>query len=159
MTIYKVWVNATDPLGSGQYMRKWYSFTTQQQQNVPPNKPATPSGDASGKVGVSYVYESSTTDINGDKISYLFDWGDGTDSGWVGPFDSGDICQESHIWNTKGSYSIKVKAKDTFGAESPWSDPLPVTMPYTYKPIPQFLELLFQRFPNAFPVLRHLLGY
>jgi hypothetical protein len=159
-TTYKVWVNATDPLGSGQYMRKWYSFTTQQQQNVPPNKPATPSGDASGKVGVSYVYESSTTDINGDKISYLFDWGDGTDSGWVGPFDSGDICQESHIWNTKGSYSIKVKAKDTFGAESSWSDPLPITMPYSFnRPLLQFLELLFQRFPNTFPILRELMRY
>ena len=100
-TTYKVWVNATDPTGSGLYMRKWYTFTTQQQQNVPPNKPATPSGEASGKVGVSYVYESSTTDIDGDQIYYLFDWGDGTDSGWVGPYDSGDICQESHIWNYK----------------------------------------------------------
>lgn len=25
---YKVWVNATDPTGSGQYYRKWYIFTT-----------------------------------------------------------------------------------------------------------------------------------
>ena len=26
---YKVWVNATDPNGSGLYTRKWYTFTTQ----------------------------------------------------------------------------------------------------------------------------------
>jgi len=29
----------------------------------------------------------------------------------------------------------------------------------SYNPIPQFLDLLFQRFPHAFPILRHLLGY
>jgi hypothetical protein len=29
-TTYKVWVNATDPTGSGLYTRKWYTFTTKQ---------------------------------------------------------------------------------------------------------------------------------
>jgi hypothetical protein len=29
-TTYKVWVNATDPTGSNQYTRRWYTFTTQQ---------------------------------------------------------------------------------------------------------------------------------
>jgi hypothetical protein len=29
-TTYKVWVNATDPTGSGVYTRKWYTFTTKQ---------------------------------------------------------------------------------------------------------------------------------
>jgi len=125
----------------------------------PPNKPVTPTGEASGKIGVSYIYQSSTTDSDGDQIYYLFDWGDGTDSGWVGPYDSGDICQESHIWSTKGSYAVKVKAKDTFGAESTWSDPLPITMPYSYNPILQFLDLFFQRFSNTFPILQQLLEY
>jgi hypothetical protein len=36
---------------------------------------------------------------------------------------------------------------------------LPVTMPYSYNnPLLRFSELLFQRLPNTFPVLRHLLG-
>jgi hypothetical protein len=95
-------------------------------ENNPPNKPAAPTGDTFGKIGVSHTYESSATDIDGDQIYYLFDWDDGSDSGWIGSYDSGDVCQESHIWSTKGSYSIKVKAKDTSGAESPWSDPLPI---------------------------------
>ena len=131
------------------------SVTISEEVNNPPNKPTTPSGEASGKVNVSYTYGSSTTDSDGDQIYYLFDWGDGTDSGWVGAYDSGDVCQESHIWTTKGSYSIKVKAKDSSGAESVWSDPLPITMPYSYnKPTLQFLELLLQRFPDAFSILR-----
>ena len=29
-TTYTIWVNATDPTGSGEYTRKWYTFTTRQ---------------------------------------------------------------------------------------------------------------------------------
>lgn len=130
------------------------------EENSPPNKPTTPTGESSGKIGVSYTYESSTVDNNGDQIYYWFDWGDGTNSGWIGPFNSGDICQESHIWIITGSYSVKVKAKDILGAESVWSDPLPISMPYSYnKPISQILQWFLQRFPYAFPLLRHVIGY
>jgi hypothetical protein len=159
-TTYKIWVNATDPTGSGLYTRKWYTFTTQQQQNVPPNKPNKPSGTASGKINTVYTYTTSTTDPNGDQVYYMWDWGDGTQSNWLGPYNSGVTISTTHKWTVKGSYSIKVKAKDTSGAESPWSDPLPITMPCSYNsPILQFLELLFERFPHAFPLLRHLLGW
>lgn len=33
-TTYKVWVNATDPNGSGLYTRKWYTFKTKQTQGM-----------------------------------------------------------------------------------------------------------------------------
>jgi len=81
----------------------------------------------------------------------LWDWGDGTNSGWLEGYYSGDYCKVSHKWEAEGNYNIKVKAKDIHGVESDWSDPLSITMPYSYnKPILQFLELLFQRFPNTF---------
>ncbi|MCX6672058.1 MAG: hypothetical protein NTX92_09090 [Euryarchaeota archaeon] len=36
-TTYKVWVNATDPAGSGLYTRRWFTFTTQKSGgNNPP---------------------------------------------------------------------------------------------------------------------------
>jgi len=128
--------------------------------NHEPVKPNQLSGQTNGKPEQEYSYATSTTDPDGDQVYYLWDWGDGNISGWLGPYNSGVIINMSHTWAVKGSYSIKVKAKDIFGAESPWSDPLPMTMPYSYnKPILQFLELLFQRFPHAFPILRHLLGY
>jgi hypothetical protein len=160
LTTYKVWVNATDPapVGGGQYTRKWYSFTTEKQPN-PPNKPNTPDGPARGKPGISYSYQTSTTDPDNDQLYYMWDWADGTTLTWDGPYDSGQIVAASHIWSTKGSYSIKIKAKDTTGAESVWSDPLPITLPYSYNPMLQFLERLFERFPHAFPILRHLLRY
>ena len=119
----------------------------------PPNKPSTPIGESSGKIGVSYSYESSTTDSNGDQIYYLFDWGDGTDSGWIGKYNSGQICKESHIWSTEGSYSVKVKAKDTSGLESPWSDPLPITMPYIYKPPLTVLRVVIPAIPKCIPLI------
>jgi hypothetical protein len=128
-TIYKVWVNATDPTGSGLYTRRWYTFTTQQQQNVPPNKPNKPSGETSGKINTVYTYTTSTTDPNGDQVYYMWDWGDGSQSNWLGPYNSGATINTTHTWTKKGNYGIKVKAKDIYGAESNWSESLPIKMP------------------------------
>jgi len=126
----------------------------------PPNKPSQPSGSTSGKPGVSYSYQTSTTDPDGDQLYYMWDWADGTPLTWTGPYNSGQTATASHIWSAKGSYSIKVKVKDITGAESVWSDPVPIRMPYSFNnPLLQFLELLFERFPHVFPILRHLLGY
>jgi hypothetical protein len=127
--------------------------------NNPPNKPTKPTGLLRGKIGVSYSYSSSTTDPDGDQLYYWFDWGDGTNSGWVGPFASGVIANANHTWTIKNTYIIKAKAKDPSGAESPWSDPLSVTMPFSYSINAPFWEQLFERFPHAFTILRHLLGY
>jgi hypothetical protein len=160
LTTYKVWVNATDPTGSGLYTRRCYTFTTQQQQNEPPNKPNKPSGETNGKINTLYTYSTSTTDPNGDQVSYKWDWGDGTQSNWLGPYNSGITINTTHTWTKKGNYGIKVKAKDIYNAESNWSDPLPITMPYSYNnPIQQFFKMLIERFPNMFPILRHLLRY
>ena len=97
--------------------------------NAAPNKPSTPSGTTSGKANTAYTYTTSTTDPNGDHMSYWFDWGDGTNSGWVGPYASGATASATHSWTSQGNYQIKVKAKDTSDTESVWSDPLAVSMP------------------------------
>ncbi len=59
----------------------------------------------------------------GIKYTIIGVGGDGTYSGWIGPNASGATESIKHKWSVKGSYQIKVKAKDTNGAESPWSDP------------------------------------
>ncbi|HWR28173.1 MAG TPA: NosD domain-containing protein [Candidatus Thermoplasmatota archaeon] len=128
--------------------------------NQPPNKPAKPSGIVSGKINTLYTYKTSAIDPNGDQVWYQWDWGDGSQSNWLGPSNSGATISTTHKWTVKGSYSIKVKAKDTYGTESPWSDPLSIKMPYSYNyPITQFWEKLLERFPHAFPILRHFLRY
>jgi hypothetical protein len=125
-----------------------------------PNKPSTPTGETSGKNGVEYQYTSSAIDPNDDPVYYLFNWGDGTDSGWLGPVDSGALYQANHIWQKKGSYEIKTRVKDGDGLVSDWSDPIAVTMPlisnFINKP---FLTWLFEHHPCAFPILRYFLGY
>jgi hypothetical protein len=51
-----------------------------------------------------------------------------------------------------------VKAKDTKGDETDWSEPLAVTMPYRFNPFLQFLNSLIQRFPNVFFIVRLILN-
>lgn len=118
--------------------------------NIPPNTPAI-TGETNGVTQTSYTYVMQTTDPDWDDVQYFIDWGDNTNSGWIGPYNIGQIASANHSWSSKGTYDLKVKAKDQYGAESDWAT-LTVTMPYSYnKLIPQFFEVLFQRFPNAFP--------
>ncbi len=130
------------------------------EQSQPPVKPAAPSGTTSGKINTEYTYTSLTTDPDNDKISYMFDWGDGTFSTWVGPLNSGETASAKKTWTAKGTYQIKVVAKDAHGKLSEWSDPMDITMPLSFKPpFLQFLDHLFELFPHAFPLLRNLFGY
>ncbi len=105
---------------------------TESTTSNPPYKP-TIAGPVSGEKGVSYVYNATTTDPDGDQVHYLFDWGDETNSGWSDPYNSGATAYESHIWNLEGTFIVRVKACDTNGAVSDWSDPLLVTMPLDLK--------------------------
>jgi hypothetical protein len=123
--------------------------------NNPPNKP-TITGPASGKAGKSYTYSAYATDPDGDQVYYWFDWDDGSNSGWKGPYNSGQTASVSHVWSAKGTYQIKVKAKDTNGVESVWSDPLPIKMPKNKAVNPLFLRFL-EEHPRLFPIIRFLL--
>jgi len=159
-TSYKVWVNATDPTGSGLYTRKWYTFTTITSQ--PPNPPII-DGPASGKAGVSYIYNFVAVDPLGDDVYYRIEWGDGSPvTEWIGPYHSGQLVIASHTFSNTGTLVIKCQAKDSHGSLSSWGQ-LVVTMPKGTTYIPSlFLELierLMERFPHAFPILRQLLGY
>jgi hypothetical protein len=144
----------------------WYSTIIHVKvvsDNNAPTKPDKPTGQARGKVGQTYTYSTSTEDIEGDQVYYLWDWGDDTQSGWLGPYDSGAEVSTNKSWTTKGDYIIRVKAKDTSNAESFWSDPLSVKMPknnaYQFSfAFLQFLELILERFPQSFPLLRHIMG-
>jgi hypothetical protein len=124
-TVYKVWVNATDPTGSGQYTRKWYTFTTQQPSNTPPGTPDQPSGSAYGEINTEYTYTTRAVDADGDALYYLWDWGDGSSSSWLGPLPANTTVNASHTWTTTGTFDVKVKVKDA-AVESNWSAPLTV---------------------------------
>ncbi|RLF38618.1 MAG: hypothetical protein DRN12_08165, partial [Thermoplasmata archaeon] len=52
---------------------------------------------------------------------YYIDWGDGTDTPWIGPYSSGIEVTVSHVWEKRGDYTIKVKAKDDENMISDWA--------------------------------------
>lgn len=124
--------------------------------NNAPDKPSKPSGTKKGECKTSYIYKTSSSDSDGDQLYYLWDWGDGNLSDWLGPYNSSEVCEANHSWEIKGEYDIKVKVKDSYERESEWSDPLSVTMPrvITYNLL---LMKLLERFPHVFPILRHLM--
>jgi CubicO group peptidase (beta-lactamase class C family) len=109
-------------------------FTFIETTNTP--YPPTIHGSTDGKVEQSYSYTVNTTTPNGDDVYYFIDWGDNTNSSWIGPYSSGEVITESHTWSEKGKYTIKAKVKDIDEWESDWAT-LTVTMPYSYnKPMP-----------------------
>lgn len=136
-----------------------------------PSVPTPPIGTSRGKPGQIYTFTTTSQDLDGDKIQYGWDWnGDLQVDQWTGLYNSGETCEISHSWNESGSFTLRVMAMDEKGFTngyhldengefSYWSDPLPITMPYSYNPIHQFFEKLFQQFPNIFPLLRQRIGY
>lgn len=125
------------------------------ESNTPPNPPAI-EGTTKGKAGIKYSYYFPTSDPDNNPIQVYVDWGDGTND-WSYITASGQTILLHHTWAEQGTYLIKAKARDTFGAESNWTT-LGITMPIAYEP-PHFwfLDWIFERFPNAFPILRYLL--
>jgi hypothetical protein len=91
--------------------------------NNPPNAPEI-EGQTSGKTGTSYVYEFTSSDPDGDQVSYYIKWGDGHTTDWTSYQSSGTSYSESHTWDAEGEYTIEAKTRDIYGSESDWGDPL-----------------------------------
>ena len=148
---YKVKVIAKDEEG----LLSTWSTSLSIDIGIP--NPPTITGPTIGMPGVEYNYTFITTDPDGDDVWYYIDWRDESNSGWIGPYPSGQEVVVSHTWDKRGRYTIKAKAKDIFDAESEWGT-LEVTMPvnqhsYSFPLLQRLLEL----FPNAFPILRYLI--
>ena len=122
-----------------------------------PFVPQKPTGQTNGEAGKEYNYTSLTSDPQSDDIYYMFNWGDGNSSGWVGPYKSGEEGSSSHTWYSKGSYTIHVKAKDINGDVSGWSDPLTITMPKNKIMLLQ--NLFWYKVLEQFPILQKILHF
>ncbi len=93
-----------------------------------PNIPDRPTGPTSGKINTQYNFSTSASDPDGDQIFYKWNWSDGANSIWQGPYDSGEYITVNHSWNLPGEYQIKVKAMDTTNMQSQWSEVLVVNI-------------------------------
>lgn len=116
------------------------------------------SGPTIGRINKEYPFDVYAVDPQGDDVYLYVDWGDNTNTDWVGPYDSGEEIQFLHSFSERRNYTIKAKAKDIEGHEGK-EQPLIITMPCSYIPFFWFWERFFELFPHAFPILRHLFGY
>lgn len=128
----------------------------------PPGKPVQPSGKTKVKVGETCMYSTLAVDPNDDMVKYGWDWdGDKDVDEWTDFVDSGETCIVYHTWTSKelenGNSQIFVRAQDINGEIGVWSDPLGITKPRNRVINTPFLNFL-QIHPNAFPLLRYILG-
>jgi len=91
----------------------------------PPRRPTLPDGPAGGWIDSSYSYRSVSTDLDLDRILYVFDWGDGS-ADTTGFTESGRYVDLAHTWTAADSYDVSVRAIDAAGLESAWSETLRV---------------------------------
>ncbi len=143
------------PPAQADYIQYSLSFQLLSTNYIMPGSPLTPDppvGEIEGKPNQPYEYSAVTTDSEGDQIFYLFDWGDGILSPWIGPVNSGESINATKTWDQRGTYNIYVKAKDSEGNQSPWSDPLRVTMPKSksHQILTQLLEWVKLLFPKIY---------
>ena len=79
----------------------------------------------------------------------------------MGPYGQDENIIVNYSWESKGSYLVKVKARDSlgtgindYGLESEWSDPLSVSMPkYRGNPFFWLFERLIERFSFLEPFI------
>ncbi|UCH71821.1 MAG: PKD domain-containing protein [Thermoplasmatales archaeon] len=120
-----------------------------------PSKPSKPSGKTGIKMNKEYTFSTTSTEPEGEEVYYKWDWGDGTNSGWIGPYVSGEQCTASHIWNKPAISKISVCARDPGGALSKKTFlNIIVTRTKTRNyPFTNFFNLI-QNFPNLLILLK-----
>ncbi len=117
------------------------------------NFPETPDidGPLNGKPFSIYTYTATSSDLDGDDISYYFDWGDDTNTGWSEYVSSGTPISRSHSWLLHGTYAVRVGVKDIYDATT-W-ETLYVTIPRNKA----LTNTLFMRFLQYFPLFKEVL--
>ncbi len=95
--------------------------------------PTSLAGPLTGAPGQSLGYTTGgAASSQGNAVQYLFDWLDGTDSGWLAAGTTG----ASHAWGAAGTYGVRTKARSAVNTaiESGWSATLPVQVRLTTGP-------------------------
>jgi hypothetical protein len=133
---------------------KIWSFIT--GDNNPPTDPII-EGPPSGGVDKEYEFTFFSTDPENHDIKYVVKWGDGTEE-TTDLMPNATTATLSHTWNKVGEKTIQAMAIDEHNAESDWST-FTITIPRNKVFNFKLLELLFTRFPNAFPILRQLISW
>lgn len=94
------------------------------------NPPAAPviTGPTSGVNNLVYNYSVVTTEPEGEDVYYYIEWGDGTNTEWLGPCNPGTPTSAQKSWSVGATYTVRAKAKDINQVIGNWSEPLTVTI-------------------------------
>jgi len=137
-------------IGSG--MDDGYLYAFGPLDPIAPSAPII-DGSASGHTKKEYSYTFRSTSQLNRGVYYYIDWGDNTIIDWTGPYTSGQTITINHTWNTKGTFTINARAKDTENLWGPWSK---YNVSITPKSRADFSSL-FLSFLERFPILEILL--
>lgn len=124
----------------------------------PPDSPVI-DGPNVGKVGTEYTWTFNSADLEGDDVYYYIEWGDGTNTGWVGPYPCSTSVEEHHTYTKLGTYIIKAKAKDITDLESGWSEQIvvmPKNKPLTNTQLLQFFNNFLHSHTNLLQILQKI---
>jgi hypothetical protein len=85
-----------------------------------PTVPAV-KGPESGRPGDTLVFFAMSQHRDQGELAYLFDWGDGSGTGWGPELLAGDTFRQQHAYRDSGHYPVRVRARDRLRLESEWS--------------------------------------
>lgn len=109
--------------------------------NNPPDPPVI-TGPSAGKIWKMYTYNVTVSDPDGSNLTELeVDFDDGISIMIISQWQSGENISVRHMWRGCGSYTIKARVRDVYGAWSDWGT-LEVSMPKSK----QSTNLLFLQF-------------
>jgi len=116
-------------------------------------------GPECAKIGEECLFMIRTDFDTDPPLEFFIDWGDVSNSGWLGPYRLGETCTASKSWKEPGIYVLKVKVKNAMGSESDWEDSLTVHIIKRgfLLPILEFLIKLRDRYPALEPLLTALI--
>ena len=117
--------------------------------------PSIPTIDGPNEIqeGIEYRFTICSSDPNNHDIWYYIDWGNGDIEEWIGPHNSGDEVNVNHMWYGKQTYTIKVKARNTYLSESSWGS-MDVSVPRVkFFRTPLIVDLL-RDYLELFPFLK-----
>jgi hypothetical protein len=114
LTTYTVWVNATDPSGSGLFTRRWYAFTTKELNNPPIFGTPTPTNGSTNQP-LGLTWSISINDPEGNTFTWSIQCSNGqSNSGTVASNGSQTLVLSNLGYNM--TYRVWVNATDPGGS-------------------------------------------
>ncbi len=109
--------------GHSAYVTGW-SGKVQRLFHAADNRPPDPPlvhGPARAGVLADCAYGVEASDPDGDPLSYVLEWGDGTAVELTARGASGRPAEARHRWTAAGEFEIKAAARDYNGAQGAWT--------------------------------------